>query len=79
MDLSGAVLGMLPKVLVTGDGRLLAGDTARFLKGLLEGKFVVSPGDICLADSVGANEVSASLGRRVKWAGERFSWPISYR
>ena len=36
---------MLLKVVATGDGRLLAGDTARLRKGLFDGKFAVRPGD----------------------------------
>lgn len=67
---------MLPKPLLIGEGRLLDGDTARLRNGLFEGKLVVSPGEICLPDSVGANGVSVT-GRRALWAGERFSWPIS--
>lgn len=67
---------MAPNVFATGDGRLLAGDTARFRNGLFEGKFV-RPGDICLAESVDVIGMSA-IGRRAVWAGERFRRPISY-
>lgn len=76
VGLSGAVLGKLPKEVVTGEGRLLAGDTARFRKGLFEGKFDVSPGEICRS---GSNEVDVVLAdsRRVFWAGERFKRAIA--
>jgi len=71
------VLETLPKVLFTGEGRLLAGDTARFRKGLFEGKLVVSPSEICVPGSVVTNGMLVNV-RRVLWAGERFSWPILY-
>jgi len=77
VGLSGAVLETVPNVLFIGEGMLLVGDTVRFRKGLFEGRLVVSPGDICLPDSVVAKGLLASA-RRVLWAGERFSWPILY-
>ena len=61
VGLSGAVVGMLAKVLLTGEGREFAGETARLRKGLLDGRFVVSPGDICrLPDSGGVRGLSVN-------------------
>lgn len=77
VGLSGAELEIPPKVLFTGEGGLLAGDTARFRKGLFEGNLVASPGEFWVPDSVSTNGMLVN-GRRVLWAGERLSWPILY-
>ena len=60
VGLSGAVLEMLPKEFPTGEGRLLAGDTARLRKGLFDGRLLESPGEICL---LGSDEVSEGLAK----------------
>ena len=75
IGLSGAVFGMLWKVVVTGDGRLLAGDAARLRKGLLDGKFAVKPGDDSPRESVVEVKLLAD-GRRAGCLGERFRRPI---
>lgn len=75
---SEAVLGMLLNVVLTGDGRLLAGDAARLRKGLLEGKFAVNTGDGSLRESVVEDKLLAE-GRRAGCLGERFRRPISYQ
>ena len=64
---SGAVLEILPKTVVTGEGRLPEGETARLRKGLLED----NPGETCLPESV-AMKVLSVIGRRVAKAGDRF-------
>ena len=67
MGLSGAVMGLLGKEFVTGEGRLFAGDTARLRKGLLEDR----PGEICLPES-GVEVGMLADSRRVGWTGHRF-------
>ena len=76
--LSGALLGMLLKVRLTGDGRLLAGDVARLRKGLLDGKFAVRPGDGSLGESVVEDKLLAEA-RRAGCLGVRFRRPMSYQ
>ena len=75
--LSGAVPGVLLKVVATGDGRALAGDAARLRKGLFDGKFAVRPGDGSPRASVVKDRLLAD-GRRAGCLGERFSRPMSY-
>lgn len=48
------------KPLATGDGRLLAGDTARFRNGLFDGKLGVREGDSCRSESGQDHVVSAN-------------------
>ena len=69
------MLGIWLNVVATGEGRLFAGDAARLRKGLFEGKFAVSPGDVCLSES-GARYTLAGTRRLVE-AGERFKRPMS--
>ena len=76
VGLSGAVLGILPNAGLTGEGRMLAGDTARFRNGLFDGRLAVSPGEICLPESVDVDKKSAH-GRREVWAGQRFKRAIA--
>ena len=64
------------KVLLTGDGRLLAGDVARLRKGLLDGKFAVRPGDSSLGESVVEDRLLTDA-RRAGCLGERFKRPMS--
>lgn len=45
------MLGIWLNVVARGEGKLFAGDAARLRKGLFEGKFAVSPGDVCLSES----------------------------
>lgn len=68
---------MLLKVVLTGDGRLLAGEVARLRKGLLDGRFAVRPGEGSLRESVVEERLLAE-GRRVGCLGERFRRRISY-
>ncbi len=67
---------MLLKVVVTGDGRLLAGDAARLRKGLLDGKFAVRPGDGSLGDSIVEDRLLAEA-RREGCLAERFRRAMS--
>ena len=69
---------MVLKVVLTGDGRLFAGDVARLRKGLLDGKFAVRPGDGSLCESVVEDKLLAEA-RRAGCLGERFRRPISYQ
>lgn len=69
---------MLLKVDVTGDGRLLAGDTARLRKGLFEDKFTVRRGDGSPRESIVESKLLAE-GRRVGCLGERFRRAMSYQ
>ena len=73
--LSGAVLGIWLNAVAMGEGKLLEGDVARLRKGLFEGKFAVSPGDICL--SVSGGRYTLAGRRRAVEAGERFKRPMS--
>lgn len=61
------------KVVVTGDG---AGDAARLRKGLLDGRFAVRPGEVCLSESVVEDRLLAE-GRRAGCLWERFKRPMS--
>ena len=68
---SGAVLGRVPKVEVTGE---LAGEAARLRKGFLEFKLVDRPGEGIRSVPVPVERISALVeGLREKRAGERFS------
>ena len=60
-----------------GEGRMFEGDVARLRKGLFEGKFAVSPGDVCLSESGGRYTLAGR--RRAVEAGERFKRPIFSR
>ncbi len=71
------MLGIWLNVVAMGEGKLFAGDAARLRKGLFEGKFAVSPGEVCLSDS-GARYTLAGTRRAVE-AGERFKRPMSLR
>ena len=69
------MLGIWLNFVTMGEGRLFAGDAARLRKGLFEGKFAVSPGDVCLSESGGRYTLAGR--RRVVEAGERFKRPMS--
>lgn len=51
VGLSGAVEGRLKPAFI-GDGKLLAGETARFRKGLLDERFVADGGEGCRLRSI---------------------------
>lgn len=61
VGLSGAVVGCRLKPVVTGDGKLFAGEAVRLRKGLLEGSAVASPGEGCLPGSGDVVSVLATL------------------
>lgn len=71
--LSGAALGILLKVVVTGDG---SGDAVRLRKGLFDDRFAVRPGDGSLGESVVQVKLLAN-GRRVGSLGERLRRAMS--
>lgn len=71
------MLGIWLNVVAMGDGKLFEGDVARLRKGLFEGKFAVSPGDVCL--SVSGRMYTLAGNRRAVEAGERFKRPMSLR
>lgn len=74
VGLSGAVVGCRLKPVLTGEGRLFAGEAVRLRNGLFEGSVVAIPGEGCRTGSAEVSSVLWNIAYMFRTDHETSGW-----